>query len=180
MKYRLIYFIILFFGIAFNTYSNNRNNFFIEDGVVYFRGGIVEPACVVAPESKNQIIDLGSLSSNTFHGVGSHSIKIPFVLKLTNCNKNISDKVSVLILGDVNSKDKRLFNITEQKNSASGIGIALFDSEDEIIMPNRINKYNFIEENESKINFKASYLATNDEVIGGKADATVWFVFNYN
>lgn len=180
MKYRLIYFIVLFFGIAFNTYSNDRNDFFIEDGIVYFRGGIVEPACVVSSESKNQIIDLGFLSSNIFNGVGSHSIKIPFVLKLTNCNKNISDKVSVQVLGEVNRQDKRLFNITEQTDAALGIGIVLYDSEGEIIIPNIMSKYNFFEKNETKINFKASYLATSDRVIGGKADTTVWFVFNYN
>ncbi|WP_286146271.1 fimbrial protein [Shigella sp. FC1967] len=40
--------------------------------------GIVEPACTVSPESENQVVDLGVISSNQFNGVGSHSIKIPF------------------------------------------------------------------------------------------------------
>ncbi|CRL62915.1 fimbrial protein [Proteus penneri] len=180
MKYSLIYSIALFFSISFTTYSIERNKTFLDDGIVYFRGGIVEPACTVSPESKNQIVDLGIISSNQFNGVGSHSIKLPFFINLMNCNKNMADKVSLYILGDVNSIDKRLFNITEKQNSASGVGVALFNSEDEMIIPNNINKYKFIKENELKIEFKASYLATKETVIGGKADSVVWFVFNYH
>lgn len=180
MKYSLIYSIALFFSISFTTYSIERNKTFLDDGIVYFRGGIVEPACTVSPESKNQIVDLGIISSNQFNGVGSHSIKLPFFIKLMNCNKNMADKVSLYILGDVNSIDKQLFNITEKQNSASGVGVALFNSEDEMIIPNNINKYKFIKENELKIEFKASYLATKETVIGGKADSVVWFVFSYH
>lgn len=180
MKYSLIYSIALFFSISFTTYSMERNKVFLNDGIVYFRGGIVEPACSVSPESENQVVDLGVISSNQFNGVGSHSIKIPFFIKLMNCNKNMADKVSVYILGDVDNKDKRLFNITEKQNSALGVGVALFNAEDEIIIPNNINKYKFIEENELKLEFKASYLATRKTVIGGKADSVVWFVFNYH
>ncbi|MEX5763564.1 hypothetical protein AB6H12_15050 [Proteus mirabilis] len=45
-------------------------------------------------------------------------------------------------------------------NTASGLGVALFNDEGEIIIPNKFNKYKFIEENELKLKFKASYLAT--------------------
>lgn len=180
MKYSLIYFIILSFFAPFYSQAYGIHKRFIEDGIFYIRGGIVEPACSVSSESENQIVDLGILSSNKFHGVGSYSLQIPFVIKLTNCNKNISDKVSLRILGDENDKDKRLFSITDQINSASGVGIALFDDENEIIKPNVAGQYKFFEENESELKFKASYLATDEQVRGGKADAVVWFVFNYN
>ena len=79
------------------------------------------------------------------------------------CNKSIKDKVSIIIIGDVNNNDKRLFSITDQQNSASGLGVALFNDEGEIIIPNKFNKYKFIEENELKLKFKASYLATKEK-----------------
>lgn len=180
MKYSFIYFIVLSFFTSFYSQAYGVNKKFIEDGIFYIRGGIVEPACVVSTESENQTIDMGVVSSNKFHQVGSRSIQIPFFIKLTDCNKNISDKVSLIILGNENSKDKRLFNITEQVNSASGVGIALYDDENEIIKPNVVGEYNFFEENESRLKFKASYLATEEHVKGGKADAVVWFVLNYN
>ena len=179
MKYSLIYSIVLFFNLSFTAYSNDRENISLDDGIVTFKGGIVEPACTVSSESEYQIVDLGVISSNQFHGVGSHSIKIPFFIKLMGCNKSITDKVSIIIIGDVNNNDKRLFSITDQQNSASGLGVALFNDEGEIIIPNKFNKYKFIEENELKLKFKASYLATKENVIGGKADSVVWFVFNY-
>lgn len=180
MKYNLILLSILFSCISLSSYAIGKTHVIIDGGMVHMRGSISEPACSISPESQNQIIDLGVISSNKFHGVGSRSVKIPFTLKLMDCNKNISDKVSFLMLGDVNKTDGRIFNIVDQISSASGVGIALYNQEDDIIIPNLDNKYIFIKENKTELNFSARYIATHEHVIGGKADATVLFIIKYN
>ncbi|EJD6672738.1 TPA: fimbrial protein [Providencia rettgeri] len=165
-----------FFIYSINSFANLSRI----DGIVHLRGAIVAPGCNVSLESKSQIVNMGKLSTNQFSGVGSLSKPIPFSIKLTECNEVFTNNIGIGIYGDIDIDDSEIFQITNDINSAKGVGIIIFDNKENIITPNSILQHmQPLNGYEKNLELYARYRATKMQVIGGKANSTAWFSLTY-
>lgn len=92
-------------------------------GLIRFNGSIIEAACSVNPESSQQEIELGQISTGS---LADNGISNPrnFLIKLENCSLSAADSVTVTFGGAAADDTNKLLGIT---GSASGAGIALVD-----------------------------------------------------
>ncbi|MED8731090.1 fimbrial protein [Escherichia marmotae] len=62
-------------------------------GIVNFKGTVIDAPCGIAPESADQSIDFGQISKSHLNNKGI-SVKKPLNIKLVNCEPNKSVKVT--------------------------------------------------------------------------------------
>jgi fimbrial protein len=156
----------------------------IEGGKVHMRGSLVNGACAVAPESEEMTVQMGQYRSSLFKGVGSYApISIPFAIRLTNCLADVSDHVGIVFQGATPAEDPQVFlaSTSENGNDAStGIGLALFDSEQQLIIPNTEPGYFApIKTQEMTLHFTARYRSVTERVLPGNIHSQVWFTLVY-
>lgn len=93
-------------------------------GKVTFSGSIIEAPCSIAPDSLDQTVELGAISSVALKS-GGKSTPRNFQIKLENCelsaNKN---NVALTFSGATSEANDKLLGIT---GSAKGAGIAITD-----------------------------------------------------
>ncbi|MGJ3356014.1 fimbrial protein [Providencia sp. Je.9.19] len=182
--------ILLFSCVSYPFYSNaattnNRYHTIINGGAVHIKGALVAPACTVATESRSQIVDMGQIRSNFFSEVGSDALPVPFFIKLTDCSRETSQRVIVSFLGQVDKRNPHVLQINspiEQINTvnAKGVGIALFSSSNELILPNTLlSEAQMLHDGDNRLEFMAKYRATSIEIKPGVARATAWFSLTY-
>ncbi|VTO12745.1 type 1 pilus biosynthesis fimbrial protein [Klebsiella variicola] len=82
-------------------------------------------------------VNLGQISSNRFHDVGEDSNPIPFAIHLQDCSTAVSQHVGVAFHGVADGKNPDVLSVGEGPGIASGIGIALFDSQGQQLPLNR-------------------------------------------
>ncbi|HDR2891983.1 TPA: fimbrial protein [Enterobacter asburiae] len=80
------------------------------DGVVHFRGEIVDSTCEVTPDTQEQNVDLGKVNKTAFTGVSSEASSKDFTISLQNCP-------------DTYTKAAIRFDGTEDSNSAGDLAI---------------------------------------------------------
>jgi fimbrial protein len=156
----------------------------IEGGKVHMRGSLVNGACAVAPESEEMTVQMGQYRSSLFKGVGSYApISIPFAIRLTDCLADVSDYVGIAFQGATPAEDPQVFlaSTSENGNDAStGIGLALFDSEQQLIIPNTEPGYFApIKTQEMTLHFTARYRSVTERVLPGNIHSQVWFTLVY-
>lgn len=169
-------------GVASNTYSDNKHDVIIDGGMVHLKGKIVGAACTVAIESKHQVVDMGKIRSNFFSGVGSDALPVPFFIKLTDCSSDISNSVGVGFWGNIDTKNPNIFKVTSKFGSgAEGIGVALFTSSNDLILPNtQISETYTLHNGDNRLQFIAKYRATSLQIKPGIAEAVTWFSLTYH
>ncbi|EQA1667114.1 fimbrial protein [Enterobacter bugandensis] len=160
--------------------AGNRHHVVIDGGITHFRGVLTAEACTVSTDSRNQTINMGQLRSNQFSGVGSLASPVGFSIRLTECSKAVSDQVGVTFFGLTDGKDPHVFKVGGGLNAATGVGLALFDEQGNIIVPNiQPRVWSRLHEGDNSLRFHARYQATSREVVGGNADAFTWFGLTY-
>lgn len=162
------------------TSAGNRHNVVIDGGITHFRGALTAEACTVSTDSRNQTINMGQLSSNQFSGVGSQTSPVGFRIYLTECSTAVSDQVGVVFYGVTDGKDPQVLKVGMGTSAATGVGLALFDEQGQIIVPNtQPRMWNRLHEGDNSLRFHARYKATSRQVTGGNADAFTWFALIY-
>lgn len=174
-KYGLLLIYLMF---SYNSYASYSVN--IDGGMVHLKGSLIAPACSVSTKSKHQIIDLGVIRSNQLADIGSLAPGVPFSLYLSNCDTNISKYIGVTFWGNIDNDDAELFSLIHNRDSAKGVGLAIFDLDGNIIVPNKKSTVlNSINNGNNQLTFVARYRATQYYVIGGKADSIASFSLTY-
>ncbi|MEM7927980.1 fimbrial protein, partial [Morganella morganii] len=142
--------------------------------MVHLRGGLVEAGCTLSTNNENDVIDMGEFRTNQFKGTGSYSDNIPFKLVITNCSTAVSSKVGLSVFGYINEKDPQIIKLEDSDETAKGVGVAILDNDGGIIIPDNIpSKWINFHEGENVLHFNARYRATDMQVTGGKANASV-------
>lgn len=178
--YKLISITFVLCSASFHAWSGDKHHVIIDGGMVHLRGGLVEAGCSVSTEDEQSIVNMGKLRTNQFKGAGSYTEPVTFKIKLTDCSTAISDKVGISVYGSTNDRDPQIFKLEQSEDAAKGVGIALFNHNGEIILPNNLPaKWIAFHEGESILSFNARYRATDMQVIGGKANASLWFNLTY-
>ncbi|MDL4454785.1 fimbrial protein [Klebsiella michiganensis] len=160
--------------------GGNRHHVVIDGGMVHLRGGLTASACTVSADSVNQTVDMGPFRSNQFNGVGSLAPPVAFSLRLNDCSKAVSDTVGVAFQGVTDGKDPQVLRAGEGQNAATGIGLALFDNQGELLVPNTAARsWTPLAQGDMTLRFLARYRATSHQVTAGNADAWTWFSLTY-
>lgn len=150
------------------------------DGEINISGKIVDKTCTVSANSAQFLVSLGSVASKQFARSGDGTRYEPFSLHLEKCGATASH-VSVTFTGTPDSHDSSLLALTQETGSATGMGIALYDSNKNQIPMMQPEAGKELEPHQATVtlNFYARYLANGDVVSAGEANASTTFVLNY-
>ncbi|QHS50176.1 fimbrial protein (plasmid) [Klebsiella michiganensis] len=166
--------------VSGETLAGNRHHVVTDGGITHFRGVLTAEACSVSTDSRSQTVNMGQLRSNQFSGVGSQTSPVGFSIRLTECSTAVSDQVGVTFSGITDGKDPLVLKAGEGMNAATGVGLALFDDQGEIIIPNtQPLVWSRLHEGDNSLRFHARYRATSRQVTGGNADAFTSFTLTY-
>lgn len=117
--------------------AGNHWNVTLPGGSMRFQGLIMASSCHVEAGDRQMTVNLGQISSNRFHAVGEDSNPIPFAIHLQDCSTAVSQHVGVTFHGVADGKNPDVLSVGEGPGIASGIGIALFDSQGQQLPLNR-------------------------------------------
>lgn len=153
----------------------------VDGGRVQLQGELVNSACAVAPGNQQMTVEMGQYRSNQFTGAGSYAtVTVPFSIALVDCSPEVSDQVGVMFQGSTPSEDPQVFDAYRHAARNSGIGLALFDSEQQLIIPNALPaRFMPIQTGAHVLHFSARYRAVTDRVAPGTLRSDVWFTLVY-
>ncbi|MBJ3817071.1 fimbrial protein [Shimwellia pseudoproteus] len=154
-------------------------------GNIHFTGRIVNAACAVSAESTDQTVNMGQFRTAKFTAAGDYSGKVPFTIKLEDCDTAVSTKASVAFNGPADKLDNTILGVSNvaggAAGSASGLGIELRDHLDNVLIPNG-STYSTpftLVDGKNVLHFSARYKATSKTVTPGQADADATFTMQY-
>lgn len=146
-----------------------------ETSTVIFNGEIVESTCALATGSKNQVVQLGTVSANAFGGAGGTSMAKEFTINLTDCSLDNATAATVTFSGDT-AADNAL-NVT---GGAEGVGLQILQNGTPLNLDgSAASVAQELEEGNNAMSFAARYIALDDDVTAGLANATASFTLNY-
>jgi major type 1 subunit fimbrin (pilin) len=150
------------------------------DGTITFNGEIITAACTVDTADANQTVDLGTVSSTAFGSAGTTASSAPINIKLTACDPAIT-KVGVRFDGLTDSDNPNLLRVN---GGASGVGIALYETDNTLIPINTSSASKALigGATATELNFIAKYMATVPaaSITAGPANGTAQFTIDYN
>ncbi len=180
MKRKILFLLLLVAGSPVLA----KREVVVQGGKVHMQGMLVNGACAVAPESEEMTVQMGQYRSSLFKGVGSYApVSIPFAIRLTDCLPDVSEHVGIAFQGATPVEDPQVFLAATSVNgndASTGIGLALFDSEQQLIIPNTGPGYfPVIKTQEMTLHFTARYRSVAERVLPGNIHSQVWFTLVY-
>jgi fimbrial protein len=149
------------------------------NGRVNYSGMVVVPPCVITVAGESNIIEMETVRTNQFSGMGSWSAPQPFTIELDGCNSSVSDSVNIMFSGITNEKDPQVFQAGYGRNAVQGIGLGIFNAGDELMLPNTWPLAPRVAEKTAtgtrSLHYFAKYRATSVNIEPGDASATVYF-----
>lgn len=147
------------------------------DGSVDLELKLANDTCNLTSDSKNMQVLLGDISRTELASIGAGSKPVEFTIKVTDCAPGLF--VSFNIHGsEYNRHDRRNTFELDSDSVASGVGVQVAVDggqwESEYAFIGRANADGTI----SKV-FKARYIALDDKIIPGRANAAVQFNLVY-
>ncbi len=160
--------------------AGNHWNVTVAGGNMRFQGVIIAESCRVEAGDQQMTVNMGQISSNRFHSAGEDANPVPFDIHLQDCSTAVSQHVGVSFRGVADGKNPDVLSVGEGPGIATGLGIALFDNEDQLIPLNSPpGAWRRLYTGPTTLHFVAKYRATGNQVTGGAANAQVWFSLTY-
>ncbi|MTD29413.1 fimbrial protein [Erwinia sorbitola] len=177
LKIKLGFFLMI---IAPLSMASNKWPVTLAGGQMRFQGELLAETCTVEAGDRQLIVRMGQVSSNRFKSSGDDANPVSFALHLHDCNTNVSDRVGIVFHGVADGKNPNILSVGEGEGIASGVGIALFDSNGRILPIISENQTWRPQIHRSRVlQFVAKYRATGNTVIGGAANGQAWFSLTY-
>jgi major type 1 subunit fimbrin (pilin) len=147
-----------------------------ERSTVNFTGNIVKSTCALVPGSANQSVQLGDVAANVFTGANSTSTETDFTIDLQDCDTSSATNASLTFNGET-------VNDTTLKTSAgdkTNVGIQILQNGAPLVLNGSTASDPYeLKTGNINIPFSARYIALNDDIGVGEANATVNFTLNY-
>lgn len=122
----------------------------------------------------------GINADTTFKGINSTSPQVDFNIELT-CDP--ATNVAIRFEGEtVSGGNNSILKLTNQNNSASGVGVQILDKNQNIIIfnqPDYILQLSNVQQTSTALTFSARYIQTEKNVTPGKADAEATFYLSF-
>ncbi|EBJ8048001.1 type 1 fimbrial protein [Salmonella enterica] len=165
----------LFSFFASASSSDNQGS-----GDMHFYGSVVNAPCSIEAQSLHQSVMMDQVRAADFPSRGSWSAPKSFWIKLDNCNNALFQFASVAFTGSVDANDPQVFKVGFGADSAKGMGIGIFDSKGDLIIPDSapLSQYPVLD-GKSVLYFTAKYRSVSEKVVAGDASAAVNFSVIY-
>ncbi|WP_414165452.1 chaperone-usher fimbrial major subunit [Superficieibacter sp. BNK-5] len=163
------------------------------DGLVHFRGEVIDSTCEVTADTKDQNVDLGKVNRTAFNGVGSTAAPTAFEIDLEKCPDTYT-KAAVRFDGVQAADGKGDLAIGNPASTgapgdytgsgavatASGIAIRIYNrGDDSQVELYKDSAYSDIAAGKAQMLFTARYIATDVDVTPGTANADSQFTIEY-
>lgn len=145
-------------------------------GKVTFTGSIIDAPCSIAPESEDQVVDLGQVSSVALKDMGKSNPR-DFDIKLEQCDTETMKTVSTTFSGAESANNSELLGIA---GTASGAGVAISYGGDVVKLGEASQPLNLID-GDNTIHF-AAYLQGESEsatIVPGDFSAVANWTLDY-
>jgi type 1 fimbria pilin len=141
------------------------------------QGGIVDTACAIAVDDREQNIDLGVIPVGDIIRDGQGRSK-PFSIDLINCvlerpGKEGWKQFQVTFEGD---GDGRLFGV---RGGASGVGLQISDNLGNIVSPGKALPFVDIIPGSMRLNYSLKLVANNHALTSGDYFSSIRFKLDY-
>ncbi|MFD1804377.1 fimbrial protein [Mixta tenebrionis] len=149
------------------------------DGTVNFNGEIIDNTCRLSLDGgPSLVVPMGSVNKSSFTGVGSTASTTEFVLTLSECPAGVA-RVKFDGAGYEGNND--VLALSPSANAATGVAIQLYDQNmDRLPLFRASSAYEMQADVDNPLRFYASYIAMNQNVTPGTANAVATFTMNYN
>lgn len=151
-----------------------------EDVSLTISGNVAASACIVDEATQN--VNIGTFSAKNFPSTGSTSDTKPFVIALSGCYAKLKN-VQVKFSGTTDNDNPTLLALTDSGNGktmASGIGIELLDSNQNILPFNSTEPFSYdLNGASNTFTFFLRYKSTKDQITSGEASAVMYFDLTY-
>ncbi|WP_336218233.1 fimbrial protein [Citrobacter amalonaticus] len=148
------------------------------DGTIHFKGNIINEACTVDTNSKNQTVILGDIAAASFSAAGDKSTPTKFTINVTDCPATV--KQIAFKFDGINDSDNTKLLKLDSGMTATKVGIEISDSNGvPIDLHTSSPKYNVAADGSASLEFIGRYVATAATVGAGTADGTSEFTINY-
>lgn len=151
-----------------------------DSATVNITGRILSSAC--EPEVNPLAVPLGNISRTALNAKGETASATAFQLRLKNCPAEIS-QVKVQFDGTPASGDSNALALTAVSGIATGVAVQLRDAAGTILTPGQPSALMAIKGGSGSVNslaFSARYIATDDSVTAGSANASATFTLWYS
>lgn len=147
-----------------------------ETSTVVFNGEIVESTCALVAGSKGQTVELGSVYANAFTATGGTSLPKAFTINLIDCDVKSATTATVTFSGDTTALDTAL-NVT---GGAKDVGLQILQNGTPLTLDGSTPSVaQTLVDGENALEFSARYVALQNTVTAGKANAVANFTMNY-
>ncbi|AOA59985.1 hypothetical protein BFG52_11905 [Acinetobacter larvae] len=138
---------------------------------------IVESPCVVASQSQNMRVNLGTWATKNMKELGDRTRAMPFSIHLLDCNTN---SVKVSFAGPKDSTNSNYLAL-DASSGAKNVAIEILDKNRDLLsMGDYAPVENLKNMKTAKIDFFANYIATRANVTAGKANSSATFVLTFD
>ncbi|MGQ5793293.1 fimbrial protein [Serratia sp. IR-2025] len=124
-------------------------------GKVTFTGSIIDAPCSISPETVEQTVDLGQISSAALKNSGKSTPK-QFSIDLENCSfgegEDVANKVSATFTGMASAANNGLLGIT---GTATGASVAITDGSGELITLGEATATQTLQDGNNTLSFSA-------------------------
>ena len=146
-----------------------------ETSTVVFNGEIVESTCALVAGSKDQVVELGSVYANAFTATGGTSLPKAFTINLIDCDVKSATTATVTFSGD--TALATALNVT---GGAKDVGLQILQNGTPLTLDgSTASVAQTLVDGENALEFSARYVALQNTVTAGKADAVANFTMNY-
>ncbi|TNV20489.1 fimbrial protein [Buttiauxella sp. B2] len=151
-----------------------------DGGSLLFSGNLVNTPCSIELRSLHQVVVMGQIKSNMLTEPGTWAGATNFRVWLTDCDPTVRNTASVAFTGTPDAQDPQVFKIDGMSNSATDVGIGIFDSQDKLLAPNSAPEtWLPLQEGSNALFYTAKYRAVGENVQPGVATASVNFTVLY-
>ncbi|MDV5228073.1 fimbrial protein [Providencia manganoxydans] len=155
----------------------------VKGGIINFTGSIVNTPCVVDNDDASQTVKLGQFRQDAFSGKDSTSSPVGFDIKLTGCAIDTFKKAAVTFSGITvpNSTDKLALTASQAgQSTASGVGIQILQNSEVVKVDGSTPTSSvLLSKGDSTLRFQAQYIALDNQVTAGEANASADFTITY-
>ena len=151
------------------------------DNVLEFHGKIVEGTCAIDFNDQDFTVVLDRISTNQLNVAGDEVAPVDFTINFGACTPSTKDNMSVLFQGDEDRQNTQILAVRQQRNAAQGLGIAIYDLQNNLIPINRPYPLHTNNDNQTKNTekFIVRYKSTALNVTPGRVNAEAKLLFVY-
>ncbi|AHG20871.1 hypothetical protein Z042_15620 [Chania multitudinisentens RB-25] len=150
---------------------------------IELRGNIVNYSCVVAAESRNLSVELGSWPTRFLQGTAGGTPEVPFTLQLSGCPGEKT--LQVYFAGQSADGAAHLLGLSND-STATNVGVALLNQNKEPLPPNAFGSSNTAVTTDANGNATLHYyaryavIAAASPIQAGSANASAALMIDYD